>query len=147
MNHSPVRQPNESQEQYRKRRIQSRIVVASRTTNLPSSGVFTQHFNRERNAQRGDARFAKRQASGQSPKPIIARERKPKQATKPTWPKSDDQKSQSRPLIVLGKNRERDAGKREKPKSAVSKRMDRPSRVAMMESGHAKLMRFLTGAA
>lgn len=46
------------------------------------------------------------------------------------------------PVHNLNPNRERDAGKRTKPKSAVAKRMDRPSRTALMEAGHAKLMRF-----
>lgn len=45
------------------------------------------------------------------------------------------------PVHNLNPNRERDPGKRTKPKSAVAKRMDRPHRVAMMERGHAKLMR------
>ena len=73
--------------------------------------------------------------------------RKPKAPIAPTWPHSANQRAQSRPLIVLGKNRERDPLKREKPKSAVAKRMDRPERVALVERGHAKLMRFFGVAA
>jgi hypothetical protein len=45
-------------------------------------------------------------------------------------------------VLVLGKNRERDAGKREKPKSAVSKRMDRPERAALIDAGSAKIARW-----
>lgn len=48
------------------------------------------------------------------------------------------------PVHNLNPNRERDAAKRTKVKSAVAKRMDRPSRVAIVDAGHAKLLRFFS---
>lgn len=46
------------------------------------------------------------------------------------------------PVHDLNPNRERDASKREKPKSAVAKRMDRPERVALIDRGNTKIMRW-----
>ena len=41
-----------------------------------------------------------------APKPAKARTRKPKASIPPTWPKTENQKAQSRPIIVLGIVRE-----------------------------------------
>ena len=38
---------------------------------------------------------------GQHPVALAERTRRPKKAIKPTWPGSDDQRKQSRPIIVL----------------------------------------------
>lgn len=147
--HSPERQQNESQADYRARRAQSNEVA--RAAMLPTNPPrFTQHVGKaglsRRDKHRSNVRAAAYTAGlATTPKPLDVRTRKPKKAIAPTWPHSDDQKGQQRALIVLGKNRERDASKRAKPKSAVAKRMDRPSRVAIVDAGHAKLMRFLSG--
>lgn len=129
--HAPERQAGESQADYSARRKLSQAIVKqglrpSTVCTTSSKGHVHRHFR----------------PTGQSPKPLVLRKHKAKAAIKPTWPASADQKAQARPLIVLGKNRERDPLKREKPKSAVAKRMDRPSRTALMEAGHTKLMRF-----
>lgn len=68
---------------------------------------------------------------------------KPRKGHAPTWPSTDNQRAQSRPLIVLGKYRERNPSKRTKVKSAVAKHMDRPGRVDLVEKGHQKIMKLL----
>lgn len=80
--------------------------------------------------------------SGQHPKFDKPRKHKAKPSIKPTWPNTLDQDRQSRPVHVLHPNREPDKQKRCKPKSAAAKRMDRPERVAMVDRGMAKLMRW-----
>lgn len=42
-----------------------------------------------------------RVSRSQNPKPLKLRKRKPQTSRKPSWPKSEDQKKQSRPLIVV----------------------------------------------
>lgn len=141
--HSPERQPNESQAQYIERRALSNALVAQalKPTNPPHFAVpIGKSANSKRDKHRAKVAAAKPMAAG--PKPLPVRKHKRSEAIKPTWPRSDDQHAQTRPLIVLGKNRERDAGKREKPKSAVAKRMDRPERVALIDRGNTKIMRW-----
>jgi hypothetical protein len=144
--HAPERQAGESQDDYRARRELSQQIAAAcmAPTNPPR---FVQRVGKvgqsRRDKHRSEVAISARIASlATEPKPLTIRARKPKAEIKPTWPRTPNQKRQQRPLIVLGKNRERDAGKRTKPKSAVAKRMDRPHRVAQIDRGHAKLMHF-----
>lgn len=144
--HAPERQAGESQADYRARRTQSRATVAELLAPVRTS-VFRVHIGKSKVSGRDRHRklvaiAAQRRGAATAPKFAEPRVRKVKKAIKPTWPASDDQRMQTRPVIVLGKNRERDASKRQKPKTAVAKRMDRPHRVTMMERGHAKLMKF-----
>lgn len=45
--------------------------------------------------------YRKSYLSSQRPKPLSERKRKLKDPIKPTWPRTEDQKLQSRPLIVI----------------------------------------------
>lgn len=136
--HAPERQAAETHSDYRSRLQLSREAIAA-SQSMPATAR-TKPAISKRDAHR--AKVAIQHIDATQPKFDEPRKRKVKDAIKATWPKSDDQKAQSRPLIVLGPNRERDPLKREKPKSAVAKRMDRPHRVGMIDRGHRKLMTF-----
>jgi len=88
--HTPERQPGETQDAYRARRVASRSEARRITTNLGPS-TLPQKQRPARRQQRG--------LPGQNPKFAPVRVHKPKAAIKPTWPKTDDQKRQSRPVI------------------------------------------------
>lgn len=137
--HKPERQANETQAEYRARQRASREAVEASKAMDPTPRFKPMSKKLKTLRERIAARKAN---TGQNPKFKAERERKPKAAIKPTWPRTPDQQLQSRPVHNLNPNRERDPGKRTAPKSAVAKRMDRPERVAMIDRGHAKLMRF-----
>lgn len=46
-------------------------------------------------------RLKRARQTGQHPKPLVVRVRKPKEAIKPTWPATPNQRAQSRPVILL----------------------------------------------
>lgn len=137
--HQPERQPHETQAEYRSRQQRSSLAVQAmlRGTNErePIGGKPASREDKRR------AAIAAKKRKAVGPKPLAVRVRRPKRAIKPTWPATPNQMLQSRPVHNLHPNRAPD-GKREKPKSAVAKRMDRPERVAAIDRGHAKLMRF-----
>lgn len=140
--HTPERQAGESQQQYRERMSVSRAIATESRQGVNMRRVSASNKPpSKRDKHRAKVAAAKPAAHG--PKPLVERKRTPKNPMKPTWPHTLNQAAQSRPVHNLNPNRERDPGARQKPKSAVAKRMDRPERVAMIERGHAKLMRFL----
>lgn len=96
--HIPQRLAGESFTDYKARRRVSNELAAQSRKGADSHGWFAEKTNPKRVARRAAAR-AQREAINQ-PKPLDVRVYKPKQAIKPTWPKTKDQRKQSRPVIV-----------------------------------------------
>ena len=97
--HAPQRLANETREAYRARRKASAEAARATRYGTPNTDRFVQSTNPKKHAIRAARKAAK--SSGAEPKPLAVRAHKPKAAIKPTWPASKDQKTQSRPVIVI----------------------------------------------
>ncbi|WP_342617180.1 hypothetical protein [Rhodoferax sp. GW822-FHT02A01] len=89
--HTPQRLEGETRDQYVIRRAES-----NRYAKAIAHGVPLQHLSLVSKKMR----MRKHPVQGVA-KPVKVRVRKPKQPIKATWPKSDDQVLQSRPVIVM----------------------------------------------
>lgn len=96
--HVPQRLAGEKFSDYKERRRLSHGLAMLSLHGMPTSGRFVENTNPQRRARRAAAR-AKREAINQ-PKPLAARKYKAKDPVAATWPKSKDQKRQSRPVII-----------------------------------------------
>lgn len=92
MNHARHRLPGESFEDYKKRRAASDRALADAEAN-PPPGSSTPWGTRTRKRLARDL--------GQHPKLKAERQRRVRRGHGPTWPGTDDQRKQSRPVIVL----------------------------------------------
>lgn len=90
-------------------------------------------------------RLASRGTPQPAPKFEEPRRHKTKDSIAPTWPRTENQHAQGRPLIVLHPNRAPSKEARaERRKTAASKSMDRPHLVQLRDRGYEKLQRFFT---
>lgn len=102
--YAPERHVNESFDDYKKRRRVSQRKAALLKEGINNTGVERWQRESGKPAGRVDRRRAAVKASKPvAPGPKFAKERKrtPTRGHGPTWPKTPDQASQSRPLIVV----------------------------------------------
>lgn len=97
--HAPQRLANETREAYRARRKASQQAARATRYGTPNTDRFVQSTNPKKHKVRAARQAAK--FSGAQPKPLAERNHKPQEPIKATWPKSKDQRKQSRPVIVI----------------------------------------------
>ena len=96
--HNPERGPNESFDDYKLRRRASN--QAARNLRRPAErAVFAQHTDANQRAHAKGVR--EKRKTGQAPVFAKARRHKRADPIKPTWPRTKDQRKQSRPLLYL----------------------------------------------
>lgn len=72
----------------------------------PSEQRWTTNHPAYKKAKKLEAQRLTAQRGGQKPKAVAAREHKPKDPVKPTWPGTPNQRAQSRPMIVVHPRRQ-----------------------------------------
>jgi len=96
--HNPERGPNESFDDYKQRRRASN--QAARNLRQPAQQFqFTQHTNAKQRAHAAKVREERKTGAC----PVFSKVRRHKRADpiKPTWPRTKDQRKQSRPMLYL----------------------------------------------